>query len=92
MRILTGESNIRISLHIKTLLTGSVRFDPIDIAPEDWQDAEKAVVQGKSTTVSVKNKAAAAKRKPGEALTEAYQEAEQGREKKKHKKGGKKGH
>jgi hypothetical protein len=68
-----------------------VRHDPIDIAPEDWQQAEKAVGQGKSTTVSVKNKSAT-KRKPGEALMEAYQEVEQGREKKKHKKGGKKGH
>jgi len=42
--------------------------------------------------VSVKNKSATAKRKPGEALAEAYQEVETLREKKKHKKSGKKGH
>jgi hypothetical protein len=42
--------------------------------------------------VSVKSKSASAKRKPGEALTEAYQEVDQLRDKKKHKKSGKKAH
>ncbi|KAF2435859.1 putative nucleolar ATPase Kre33 [Tothia fuscella] len=63
------------------------RYQPVDGSPEDWQHAEKQVGQGKNMMVSVKNKSANAKRKPGEALAEAYKEVEEPREKKKHKSG-----
>jgi hypothetical protein len=89
MRILTGKPH---PITIKIPINSVYRFPTIDVAPEDWDHAEKQVGQGKNMTVSVKSKSASAKRKPGEALTEAYQEVEQLREKKKHKKSGKKGH
>lgn len=58
----------------------------------EWDDAERQIASGKSTTVSVKSKRegdASTKRKAGAALEEAQKEAEASRERKKSKKGGK---
>ncbi|KAF2096667.1 putative nucleolar ATPase Kre33 [Rhizodiscina lignyota] len=51
---------------------------------EDWEEPEKQIVGGKSTTVSVKSKhkEGQAKRKAGEAMREAEREAEKLKEKK----------
>ena len=63
------------------------RYQLADAAPEDWEAAEKQVKAGKNTSVAVKGKnSESKKRKPGEAVAEAYQEVDRVREKKKHKK------
>jgi len=62
------------------------RYALADAPEEDWQQAERLIAEGKSTTVAVKSEKSK-KRKPGEALAEAYKEAETVREKKKSKKG-----
>ena len=60
----------------------------IRMCREDWEEAEKQVRSGKSTSVAVKGKTSdSKKRKPGEALAEAHEEANRIRDKKKHKKG-----
>ena len=64
------------------------RYKLADAAPEDWEEAEKQVRSGKSTSVAVKGKKEdSKKRKPGQALAEAHEEATRIREKKKQKKG-----
>jgi N-acetyltransferase 10 len=63
------------------------RYQMVDTPAADWEDAERQVIEGKATTVSVKSKDERKnKKRPGEALAEAQKEAEGGREKKKSKK------
>jgi len=63
------------------------RYQLADSSAQDWEEAEKQLAKGKTTSIAVKGKLKDdKKRKPGEALAEAYKEAEKTREKKRPKK------
>lgn len=74
------------------MLTVICRYEIASGDAHDWAEAEKQVAKAahdgrKSTTVSVKAKNGASKRKAGEAVEEALKEVEAAKEHKKGKKG-----
>jgi len=58
------------------------RYQLADAPEEDWQQAEKLIKDGKSTTAAVRVKDNKKRKAPGEALAEAQKEAESLGEKK----------
>lgn len=63
------------------------KYEIADGGKAEWQDAERQVVSGKSSTVSVKAKRSdEVKRKTGGAFAEAVKEADEARERRKSKK------
>ncbi|KIW07929.1 uncharacterized protein PV09_01836 [Verruconis gallopava] len=73
---------------VRELINANVeKYQLAEASAEDWEEAEKHVALGKSTSVAVKVKSNdSRKRKPGEALAEAHREMERIKEKKRPKK------